>query len=198
MRMSGLNKVIVACATGGVFVAVLSLGGCKHEPLAQPEDVGILDTGYNWVPPPDTTPPAVICDPDTVFFEQSVLPLLVSFCATEGCHDAISHEEGVRLYDYAHIMQQVQPGNPNNSDLMTDGIWENGNDQMPPASQPQLTSDRYQYDRYLDPAGSSEQLVRAYFVRYHQCHVLRHDRSHVEHLLHRVAMAAPAPMATST
>lgn len=128
---------------------VFLLGGlvlveaCKHEPLVTPEDnTGSTDTGYAWVPPPDTMPPAVVCDPDSVFFEQTVQPLLASYCATEGCHDAITHEEGVRLYDYAHVMQQVQAGNPNNSDLLTDGIWENGNDQMPPNGEPQLTQDQ--------------------------------------------------------
>lgn len=137
MRMSGLNKVIVACATGGVFVAVLSLGSCKHEPLVQPEEGGgVIDTN-TWVPPEDTIP-QVVCDPDTVYFEQAILPLIVSNCTgvgsgSAGCHNAAHHAEGVRLYDYTHIMQQVTPGNPNQSDLLTDGIWQNGNDQMPPS-----------------------------------------------------------------
>ena len=118
---------------------------CKHEPLIIPDDgIGSTDTGYNWVPPPDTMPPAVVCDSDSVFFEQTIGPMLASYCATEGCHDAITHEEGVRLYDYAHVMQLVTPGQPNQSDLMTDGIWENGNDQMPPSDQPQLTQDQIQ------------------------------------------------------
>ena len=118
---------------------------CKHEPLIIPDDgIGSTDTGYNWVPPPDTMPPAVVCDSDSVFFEQTIGPMLASYCATEGCHDAITHEEGVRLYDYAHVMQLVTPGQPNQSDLMTDGIWENGNDQMPPSDEPQLTQDQIQ------------------------------------------------------
>lgn len=118
---------------------------CKHEPLIIPDDgIGSTETGYNWVPPPDTMPPAVVCDSDSVFFEQTIGPMLASYCATEGCHDAITHEEGVRLYDYAHVMQLVTPGQPNQSDLMTDGIWENGNDQMPPSDEPQLTQDQIQ------------------------------------------------------
>ncbi len=59
------------------------------------------------------------CDPDTVYFQNSVLPLLVSNCATSGCHNAQSHQEGVILTDYASIIQtgEVKPGNPNNSKL---------------------------------------------------------------------------------
>ena len=79
------------------------------------------------------------CDPDSVYFQNTVLPLLISYCAGTGCHDAITHEEGVRLYDYAHIMQQVTPGNPGNSDLWDNGIAETGGDAMPPPGEPQLT-----------------------------------------------------------
>ncbi len=117
----------------------IGFGACKHEPPDAPSNWDDGSGGYSWVPPPDTAGGGVVCDPDTMYFEQAVLPLLVSYCATSGCHDAITHEEGVRLYDYGHIMQLVTPGNPNQSDLMTDGIWENGDDQMPPSDQPQLT-----------------------------------------------------------
>lgn len=143
MGKSGLNKVIVTCAMSGAFAAVMSLEACKHEPLVAPDEGSDpVDTGYDWVPPPDTSYPVVVCDPDTMYFEQAVQPLLVSFCATEGCHDAITHEEGVRLYDYAHIMQQVSPGHPNQSDLLTHGIWQTGDDQMPPSDQPQLSNEQ--------------------------------------------------------
>ncbi|HRH38903.1 MAG TPA: hypothetical protein PK760_11185 [Flavobacteriales bacterium] len=118
---------------------VVAMAACRHEPPDAPQDQGTGGGGYSWTPPPDTMSAGVVCDPDTVYFEQAVLPLLVNYCATAGCHDAITHEEGVRLYDYAHIMQQVTAGHPNQSDLMTDGIWETGNDQMPPSDQPQMT-----------------------------------------------------------
>jgi hypothetical protein len=59
------------------------------------------------------------CDPDTVYFKNTVLPLLISNCATGGCHDQTSHQEGVILTDYASIIQtaEVNPGNPNGSKL---------------------------------------------------------------------------------
>ncbi len=121
-----------------LFVAVLCgtllLPSCQHEPPVAPEVV-VDDDGGGGGPLPISEP----CDTDTVYFAQSILPLLVSNCAGPGCHDAISHESGVRLYDYSNIMQQVDPGDPNNSDLLTDGIWETGDNAMPPSPNPSLT-----------------------------------------------------------
>lgn len=126
---SGLALVLL---TGG-----LMLPGCKHEPPLPPE---LVDDGGGNGGGDTTTVNPDPCDPDTVYFQNTVLPLLVSYCAGAGCHDAISHEEGVRLYDYAHIMQQVSPGNPNNSDLWSNGINETGGDAMPPWNSPQMTA----------------------------------------------------------
>ncbi len=68
------------------------------------------------------------CDPDTVYFMNDVLPLIVSSCAMPECHDAITHAQDIRLFDYAHIMQQIDPGDPDGSDLY-DELF----DGMPPA-----------------------------------------------------------------
>ncbi len=136
----GLSSFPVRTTKLAAIITLLAaVVGCKHEPLDPPITGTNGGGGYQWVPPPDTAAQGVICDPDSIYFEQAVLPLLVSYCATAGCHDAITHEEGVRLYDYAHIMQQVSAGHANQSDLLTDGIWETGNDRMPPSDQPQLT-----------------------------------------------------------
>ena len=55
----------------------------------------------------------------TVCFQEQVLPILMSSCATSGCHDAGSHREGVVLDSYDHIMSSnmVNAGNANNSVL---------------------------------------------------------------------------------
>ena len=44
------------------------------------------------------------CDPDTVYFQNTILPLVVSSCVTVGCHDQASHKDGVILTDYAYII----------------------------------------------------------------------------------------------
>ena len=67
---------------------------------------------------PVVKPPiAVNCSPDTVYFKQKILPLIVSNCAMSGCHDAISKRDGVILTDYTNIMREVKISNPTDSDL---------------------------------------------------------------------------------
>ncbi len=76
--------------------------------------------------------PAVNCSPDTVYFQQSVLPLITSNCAMSGCHDAISHKEGVNLTDYTNIRKEVSASNPTSSELYK-CLNETGDERMPPA-----------------------------------------------------------------
>lgn len=68
------------------------------------------------------------CSPDSVYFQQQVLPILVSNCAVSGCHDAITRQDGVQLTDYNNIINtgDVRPGNPGSSE-----IWEKINDNDP-------------------------------------------------------------------
>ncbi len=85
----------------------------------------------------------IACDPDTTYFQNQVLPLLVSNCATTGCHNTISHKEGVILVDYSSVMQtgKVIPGNPNGSKLykvLFGGDRED--DIMPPPPSPPFTT----------------------------------------------------------
>ncbi len=74
------------------------------------------------------------CDSDSMYFQNTILPLIVSSCAKSGCHDAISHEDGIVLDNYQNIMNhgEIRPGNPGNSDLF-ELITENDpDDVMPP------------------------------------------------------------------
>jgi mono/diheme cytochrome c family protein len=100
----------------------------------------IADTTFT-SPPPDGIP----CDPDTVYFNMDLLPILVSSCAKANCHDAISHKEGVILTDYTSVMTtaDVNPFNPNNSKLY-EVLTENGDDLMPPPPDAPLTADQIQ------------------------------------------------------
>ncbi|MEY4646331.1 MAG: hypothetical protein RIQ98_167 [Bacteroidota bacterium] len=82
---------------------------------------------------PVTKPPVTLnCSPDTVYFKQKILPLLVSNCAMSGCHDAISKKDGVILTDYTNIMREVRVSNPASSDLYR-SLIATGGDRMPPA-----------------------------------------------------------------
>lgn len=72
-------------------------------------------------------------------FSRDILPVLVSRCATSGCHDAITHREGFVFSSYSTTMTAVSPGNPNESKLYEVIKFANGEEKMPPAGRPQLT-----------------------------------------------------------
>lgn len=107
------------------LVAVLS-NSCKHEP---------------WVPqnfnpsPDDTVTTSSSCSPDTVYFQNEVLPIFASSCAMSGCHDANTAEDGVILDSYFNILStgDVDPGDPNGSKVF-EVLYETGEDMMPPTS----------------------------------------------------------------
>jgi len=94
----------------------LSYIACKYDALVP------------YQPPTESTN----CSSDTVYFAQSVGPLLNSSCGTSGCHDANSHKDGVVMTDHYSIIQEVKIGNPSNSKLYK-VLIENGEDRMPPA-----------------------------------------------------------------
>jgi Planctomycete cytochrome C len=92
---------------------MMILNACVHE---LPWPAGTTPTGGGG----GTTPPATAsCSPDTVYFQNTVLPLLNSSCAMSGCHDAASHKDGVNLTTYAAIMSTsgVNAGKPGSSKL---------------------------------------------------------------------------------
>jgi hypothetical protein len=72
-------------------------------------------------------------------FSRDILPVLVSRCASTGCHDAITHEERYVFSSYSTTMTAVTPGNPNDSKLYEVIKLATGEEKMPPAGSPQLT-----------------------------------------------------------
>lgn len=122
-----MKEFLKLLAGGLLLTTLLFSSSCKHEP---------------WIPdgfdpsPDDTTTTSGFCDPDTSYFVNDVMPIFASSCAMSGCHDAITAEDGVRLNDYQGILStgDIDPGNPNNSD-----VWElitetDPQDRMPPIS----------------------------------------------------------------
>ena len=99
----------------------LLVGACTHEvPLSQSE----TPSAANYEDRP--------CSPDSVYFQNTILPLLVSNCAMSGCHDAGSHRDGLVLTSYQGILRIVQPGNPGSSKLVSVVTTSNSGDIMPP------------------------------------------------------------------
>ncbi len=88
------------------------------------------------------------CDPDSVYFQNQVLPLLQSNCAITGCHDAATQKEGVQLTDYNAVVNTggVAAGNPSGSKLYTILSATGDNDKstlegiMPPPPQVPFTT----------------------------------------------------------
>ena len=108
-----------------VGLTLLTLVSCKHEP---PPDID-----GTW---------AEDCDSDTVYFGNTILPLLVSNCGMSGCHDEASHEEGIVVTDYYSLMNSdiIDLGNANNSELMEVITDSDPDEIMPPPPSTALTS----------------------------------------------------------
>ena len=126
-----------------------TIPSCVHDPFT-PVDSNPIDTTGNPIDttgnPIDTTgqdTTIIKCDSNLVYFEQDVLPLIISNCAKSGCHDAITHEEGYNLTSYAKIMSSgiVKPNRPDNSKLIK-VLKETGEDAMPPYPNQRLTQEQ--------------------------------------------------------
>ncbi|MEO8148152.1 MAG: c-type cytochrome domain-containing protein [Bacteroidia bacterium] len=121
-----------------ISLLVFLFSACKHAPLTT-NDVSELfpDTTTNNGNSQNTIP----CNPDTVYFNNTILPLLVSNCAKSGCHDAITAKEGIVLDSYSNIMStgKITPGNPNNGKIMKAITETDPDDIMPPTGNSPLT-----------------------------------------------------------
>jgi uncharacterized membrane protein len=112
---------------------------CQH----QPETIPTPNTGGN---NPGTNPPPIVsnCNPDSVYFENDILPLLASNCGQAGCHDAASRAEGINVSTYAMLMASkiIVAGKPANSKLIKSINASNPNDIMPRPPRSPLTADQ--------------------------------------------------------
>ena len=105
----------------------------------------------NQVPETDPAGDPVLesnCNPDTVYFRNTILPLVVSSCATTDCHDQKSHKDGIILTDYASIIRtgEIKPGDPNDSEFF-ETLTDDGDDLMPPPPYDPLNSEQIQLIR---------------------------------------------------
>lgn len=129
------------------------MGAIKHEPGFTPMPDGLpklsdcdINTLAKWISDTTFTDPDIgqECDPDTVYFQNEILPLLVSSCGVAGCHDPETAEGGVILTDYTSIMQtaDVRPGNPEGSDLYEMITESDPDDRMPPPPNQPLNAEQ--------------------------------------------------------
>ena len=144
IKVSSIRAVIRVAI---IFLLSLTfIESCRHEPEdlqsynAEQEDEGDdedsstpIDTIVLINPHP--------CDSDSVYFTNTILPLITSYCATSDCHDAVNPEQNLNLTDYSHIRAHVQPGSLNGSAIWLEGI-QNTAEPMPPYGEPQLTAEQ--------------------------------------------------------
>jgi mono/diheme cytochrome c family protein len=127
-----------------LFAGILLVLSCQHE-IQFPSGGGTgTDTTTQVVPPPappPSLPPPIAgstCSPDTVYFSNTILPLLSSNCAMSGCHNGLGGGDAAQytLNTYAGIKAIVKAGNPGSSKLVS--VISNGS--MPPRGHTPITS----------------------------------------------------------
>jgi len=133
------------------FAIWLSLPSCQHEPLFDEPIMNPIDTIPIDTMPIDTMPidttivdTTIIlmpCDSNVIYFEQDVLPILISNCAFSGCHDAASAEDGVILESYETVIEtaDVEPFNLNDSEIWEVLVDNDLDERMPPVPTPALS-----------------------------------------------------------
>lgn len=95
------------------ILVLMSISACKYEPT-------IIDI-------PQTS---LACHKDTIYFENDILPIFVTNCATSGCHNEKTKKAGIKTIDYVSIRKHIRPFDLSKSELLN-AISTN---KMPPAS----------------------------------------------------------------
>ena len=99
---------------------MLLLAGCHHS-----ADLSIE-------PSQPAQDPDLLCSADTVYFQNTVFPIINAGCATTGCHDAATHKGGHTLDNYNDIVKMVHPFDPQASKLYTILFSNSEGSRMPP------------------------------------------------------------------
>ncbi len=82
------------------------------------------------------------CDPDTVYFANEILPMLINNCAKSGCHNSSGDEDAKDLSSYVAVMNSgyVKAFKSNDSKIIESVTSGGGEGKMPPAPNEPLSS----------------------------------------------------------
>lgn len=133
---------------GFIFIFMLLLmffSGCKHAPVVEPATISQnTGNGNGNGNGNGGTDGGSTCSPDTTYFQSEVLPLIISNCTNDGCHNPADHAADLVLNNYQNIMSfgEVRPGRPDNSKLYEVLITSDPDDRMPPSGRTPLTSNQ--------------------------------------------------------
>jgi len=125
----------IGLLSAGLFI----LNACQHEILYPGNGGGGTGGGGTGGTGDGGTGAVNTCSPDTVYFVNDIMPLISSNCTMSGCHDAITHADGVDLTSYTKIMRYVSAGNASGSKLYKE-IIKTGSERMPPPPMPAFTT----------------------------------------------------------
>lgn len=103
---------------------------CTHDPFPPPPTTMNNDTVQEGKP----------CNPDTVYYQREIQPILNANCAYSGCHDAATSTDGVNLSSYSSVIStaDVRPFDADGSDLY-EVLVETDVDKRMPFGMPPLT-----------------------------------------------------------
>ncbi|MEP6794612.1 MAG: c-type cytochrome domain-containing protein [Saprospiraceae bacterium] len=125
---------------------VLLIPSCVHEPLITPINNPVDTTGnpIDTTGNPVDTSTGIPCDPNVVYFTKDILPLFISTCAKSGCHDAISHKEGIVMDNFQNVIGSriIKAFDANNSKLIESIKATGGEDRMPPSPAQRFSTDQ--------------------------------------------------------
>ena len=122
MNQVNVLRVIIVLCVFGFF-----LSSCKHEIVLPQEDPGAF------------VPKVHPCDPDTVYFENTILPILQTNCAITLCHDAQTGYDDIVFSSYWDIINsdafdKIKPGDGQGSKMYKVLNETDPKDRMPPDS----------------------------------------------------------------
>jgi len=143
-------KFIITVSVIALFVVM-----CKHEVLKSVNNHNGSDSTNG-----NNNPPGAVntCSADTVYFANTILPMISSGCAITGCHDATTHTEGLVLNSYSGIMKIVSAGNASGSKLyQVINTTNQGSVMPPPPHQPFTASAKASIQKWINQGAKNNQ-----------------------------------------
>jgi len=145
LDLTNYENVTFMAQSGALMGSIKHLSGYEPMPNDAPPLTGceILQIQM-WINDTTFDPGGIPCDPDTVYFQNDILPLFKSGCGISSCHDPQTAESEVILTSYYYVIQtaDVVPGEPWESDIIEVINETDPDDRMPPLPANPLTQDQ--------------------------------------------------------